>query len=655
MMRPSHSRPLTLTVRLCKLAAAVIATVAVWRVSLMVAGLLLGSQMQTQGESDVPAAVVAGLASAAQTPPAPEPRRVRQAVHEYFSIFAGGKSPEDHEKKMNPFVAYTNLGTDFGFIGASQETLDCDREAGMISIKMPQGQWAGMWHGLAGLGGDLDQTLDFRACYPEFIKAEYQPRIIGVEFRARGKGAFKLEVKSADQKTLWQRALTIDSPDVRTFVEPLDPVEIGRAKFLNWVAEGGTEASLDSIAFILQAPAIPFDEYVFLSSYAKLARCFSAKTGYMKDRAHLSDAIFDNVPACGLFALGTALAANKGMVPELSAREILHRVNANVSQLDTAQGILPHFVRRAQDGRYGIMPGTEFSTVDSSIYFHAMLLAAEMLQDKDVTEGLTKQLQGLSFERLVDGEGYIRHGIRDDKLTLLPSAWRDWGGETALVLSMVNMSGKPTPPRMMPTGRVYDGTGFIAEIQSLFFPDFDSEQRDQVSKQNWLGARQSMLAKQKEYFLKNWPDSRAAQLGFYGLSAGEARHGMGYMVSGVDLPQQSFIHPHYVLMSGCLEPDPKTVYALLRRMEDERLFPPWGMVEHFMKEVDEYLAMQGALNAGFECLGAYHLMAKHRGTANALYDASRTSEIMRRGISIFYPAQPASVVESKTGSALSVR
>lgn len=584
--------------------------------------------------------------------PTPEPRRVRQPVHEYFTVFdpqSLGRQKVD--ERVNPFVTYTNLGTDFGFIGTGQEGIGW--ETGMVSVTMPQGKWGGMWHSLAGMGADPDYELDFRACYPPYIAARFQPRIVGLEIRGKGKGTFKVEIKSVDQKTLWEKTFELDSPDMRTFVEDLDAEKIGKAKFLNWVAESGADGLLDSVAFILETPKIAFDEYVFLASYAKLARCFSMRTAYMKDRAHIRDGYFDNVPACGLFAACTAAASRMGVVSERFALDLAERIEDNVSHLETARGFLPHFVKRHKDGRYGILPGTEYSTVDTSIYYHGMLLAAEILGDEPLKQRLAAAVRQIGMDDIMlDSEGHVRHGLREDKVTPLRAVWRDWGGESVLVLALGAMTSKPPPCRMASTGRVYDGTGFIAEIQSLFYPDFDDTAPDAVTKQNWLAARKTLLQRQKEYFPKNWPDSEAAQRGFYGLSAGEARRGMGYLVGGVDLPGLTVIHPHYVLMSACTEEKPSDVYDVLRRMEESRLFPPWGMVEHFTKDVDEYLPMIGALNASFECLGAYHLMAKNRGLKDELYDASLKSDMLRRGASIFYPSSAGvtSFAETSNGS-----
>src|SRR3954471_23516240 len=157
--------------------------------------------------------------------PPPEPRRVRQPVHEYFTVFDPQSAGRQKiEERINPFVAYTHLGTDFGFIGTGQRGIGW--EVGTVSINMPGGVWGGMWHSLEGLGSDLDQTLDSRACYPPFIATQFQPKIVGLEVRGKGKGSLKLELKSALQQTLWEKMLTVDSPDMRTFMEDIDPAKI---------------------------------------------------------------------------------------------------------------------------------------------------------------------------------------------------------------------------------------------------------------------------------------------------------------------------------------------------------------------------------------------------------------------------------------------
>ena len=586
-----------------------------------------------------------------QPNPPPEPRRVLQPVHRYQNVedpHSGGR--HQIQQQMNPFLSYTHLGTDFGFIGVGAGGLGW--EVGTVCISMPPGYWGGMWHSLAGLGGDEDQSLDFRACYPAAIKPRFQPQIVGFEMGVRGKGSIKIEIKSAKQEILWFHSFPVDNTDLHTVVEQIKPDNIGPAKFLNWVAESGTDACLDSVNLVVQTPDIPFDEYIFLSSYAKLSRCYSPRTGFVRDRAHLSEGSFDNVPATGFFSLATALAARRGIVDEEYAHGVVTRAHDMVAKLDNANGILPHFIHRRPDGVNAILPGTEYSIVDTSIYYHCMLLAAQVLHDGPLLSRLTGAVRKIAYGDMVDSAGFIRQGLREDRASMLPGVWRDWGGETALVLALASMSQQPPVLRMERNARINEGSGFIAEIQSLFYADFDSLRPDAISGQNWMAARKTMYQRQKEYFPKTWPESRATALGIYGLSAGESRRGLGYSVGGVDLPNQTLIHPHYILMSACLNPRPDEVHDLLRKMETGHLFPPWGLVENVTKnDADEYLPMQGALNAGFECLGAYHLLARHRGIKDEIYEAAKENSELRKAAAMFYPADTTSfTLGSKTSS-----
>jgi hypothetical protein len=115
------------------------------------------------------------------------------------------------------------------------------------------------------------------------------------------------------------------------------------------------------------------------------------------------------------------------------------------------------------------------------------------------------------------------------------------------------------------------------------------------------------------------------------------------------------LHPHYTLMSACLVEKPADVYGLLRKMEEHQLLPPWGLAENFSKDMDAYLPMLSSLNAGFECLGAYHLLAKHRGVKDEIHEASRRSHELRRGAAVFYPVTATSFADSKIGKSISVR
>ena len=565
---------------------------------------------------------------------ATEPRREWQMVQDYVTVMDCDKVTCEklkmpHGQRINPFLSYTALGSDFGFIGPGQNSIRW--EPGHVCVKVTGNQWGGMWHSLNRRGAQKDRWLDFAQPYSSFIEPAFQPRIVALRVRGRGHGKVDLEFKDADQNVLWRDIWEKENDEDQDFVRVLPTLP--KAKFLSWIAEEGCEVCLDHVALQVEMPDVPTDLRIFLKSYAKLARCYSEKTGMVRDRAHGDEGAFDAMPATGMFCLATAVAARHQVVSPSFAQQLLQRTHGIVSEIQTHLGLLPHFVSLRGDGKYGIHPNTEYSSVDSALYFHSMLIAAEILGDSKISAEILAQIRRIPFDKLVDDSGYVTHGF-NEKGVQLTSVWRDWGGETALVLLLQHLAvGDRLPLRMLEDGKVWLGTGFIPEIQSLLFPGFESPSKDRVSGQNWATIRVHHLQRQRDYFKGLLSGS-----GVYGLSAGEGRGGVGYLVSGTELPDQTLVHPHYVLMSACQLGDTSMAYSILESLEDRGVLPPWGMVENVDAISGEMLPMMGSLNAAFETLGAYHLMASHRKEKDAIYEAVRHHPELAAALRIFYPA-----------------
>jgi hypothetical protein len=267
-----------------------------------------------------------------------------------------------------------------------------------------------------------------------------------------------------------------------------------------------------------------------------------------------------------------------------------------------------------------------------------MVVAAQMLGDAQTLAALTREVHAIPFDRLLSPEGFVLHGFRDDGCTRLPCDWRDWGGETALVLLLEQMAtGRPRTAPLSHPGEVYRGVGFIAEIQSLFYPQFAGPQPDALTGVNWLQARQRLLDEQRHYFPTACPASAAALLGLYGLSAGRGCPGHGYAVDGTRQPGLTLIHPHYILMSGLLWPRVTDVYQVLQALEAHELFPPWGLVENVTADLRQHLPGTLSLNASFESLSAYHLWAQQAGFADRIYAAATQCPLLRDAVQAFYP------------------
>jgi hypothetical protein len=281
--------------------------------------------------------------------------------------------------------------------------------------------------------------------------------------------------------------------------------------------------------------------------------------------------------------------------------------------------------------------GTEYSTIDTSLFDLSLIISAQMLKQEDFLRELIAATKQVMFKDLINADGYVSHGVMADGKTVIPYQWKDWGGETALVLVMMRLADANTQAAMSQQTRPHQGTGFIAEIQSLLFPDFDSVQADAISGANWQSIRKTLLHDQKNYLSQHYPDAALTKFGVYGFSAGEQRRGQGYAVGGVDIEQQTLLHPHYVLMAAALEDDPEQVRTTLQAMEKLRIFTPWGMVENVSVKDGETLPMLGSLNACFEALGAYHYLKKASSSSNEIYQASRSVPEIRRAMKVFYP------------------
>jgi hypothetical protein len=60
-------------------------------------------------------------------------------------------------------------------------------------------------------------------------------------------------------------------------------------------------------------------------------------------------------------------------------------------------------------------------------------------------------------------------------------------------------------------------------------------------------------------------------------------------------------------------------------------------VENLTADGSSYLPMNGALNAGFEALGAYHLLAKNRRIPDTVHEASSQCPDIRQAMHLYYP------------------
>jgi hypothetical protein len=572
----------------------------------------------------------------AQQPPAPD--RTWQTVQQYFSHNPPGEPPVYIEgtRRVNSFVHYTHIGTDFGFHGPAAYDISWRENVIRANLRQQPDAWAGMWHCLAGLARESGRVLSFAAPFAPWIESPHQPRIDAVQIIAGGNGNLKLEIQNPEGRVLWSQTLALENSAFTSKTLPLDPSQLLQAKFLNWTAEPGSDVALNRISLGFRFPNPDAAHYSFLTSFAKISKCYEGGLGLVRDRAHTEPGAFDTVPTSGLFALATAAAATPelGIVSPENARKILREIDTQVAALDAPLGLLPHFARFIE-GRYRIHPGTEYSTIDTAIYYQSMLIAARMLDDLETEAALLHRIRQIPFSRLILPNGAIAHGLQTDGSTLLAHGWNDWGGETILVLLLRHLADPSAPPLKVTIdhpGKPWQGTGFIAEVQSLLFPHFDTDTPDTVSATAWRTARSRHLKEQQDYINRFWRGTLAHEIGLYGLSAGENETGNSYQVCGTALPHQNLIHPHYFLMSARLREHPQDVLNLINDLRRVGFFPPYGLVENVTVTGNSYLPMIGSLNAGFEALAAYHFLCQVRNQPNRVYQAADESPQLRQAI-----------------------
>jgi len=567
-----------------------------------------------------------------------ENRVVWQTLHDYDTIVEPDNT--DRQKRcyeVNPFLSYTSIGTDFGFVGPAEKSIGWRK--GQIGLSLGGGsdEWAGMWHSLSRLARMKDFTMDFTAPYPSQILPEFQPRITGLRAVVRGKGGFKIDLADTDNKVLWSsvRQIANDSFSKELYDLPTDSLQ--KVKTLTWIAEPGSELDIERIEFRMETPDMPMEQWWFLASYVKALTCYSTATGLVRDRAHIDDGSFDSMASTGLFCLATAAASGEGIVSKNFASQVLHHAHEVSKDLRGPFGLLPHFVNKDETGKLVRHEGTEYSTIDTTLFDLSLIISAKMLGEDELLEQLLAQAKQVKFKELVNDKGRVSHGVEADGKTIIPFDWYDWGGESALVLVMLRLSDGQATATMSQAHRPHQGTGFISEIQSLLFGEFDSEAIDALSGANWKEVRKSVLRDQKSYTSSKLADRELSYSWLYGFSAGEQKRGLGYAVGGVDLEDQMLVHPHYILMAAAVDDNPDEVRKTMKLLEKKRIFTPLGMVENVSLRTGEKLPMIGSLNACFEALGAYHFIKKTSDQPNRIYEASSGIHDLNNALKIFYP------------------
>ncbi len=146
------------------------------------------------------------------------------------------------------------------------------------------------------------------------------------------------------------------------------------------------------------------------------------------------------------------------------------------------------------------------------------------------TAGSEQMLRDIDWADLSRPGRDALHGIRRRQGDRIASPWKDFGSEkrgwwnwpTPAPPAKIAPMARPTPPTV-------NGSGFIDELAWLFVPPPASPDIWGV---DWPAYRVAAADKQIDFFPETDPASCFAQLGLFGLSAGEMPDGT-YLTLGV--------------------------------------------------------------------------------------------------------------------------
>ncbi len=149
----------------------------------------------------------------------------------------------------------------------------------------------------------------------------------------------------------------------------------------------------------------------FTWSYGQLLSAWNPATGLVRNKVADASGEFDAIQATGSLAAATALAEQLGVVGRDDAIQIVNRISHTLLvETPRYHGLWPHFVETSPDGVITIVPGTEWSSVDTVIAAVA-LLAAQHSLGLD-TFGAEQMLRAVDWEDLTGGpDGHDRSGL----------------------------------------------------------------------------------------------------------------------------------------------------------------------------------------------------------------------------------------------------
>lgn len=522
---------------------------------------------------------------------------------------------------------------------------------GQVTATIAAGNtWGGGW---LSLNHPMREGLpiDFSAILPAQILPAYQGQITGITARiVRGAPGrtFRLELKDHGAFR-WTDEIILNGGEQ---VISAELPALGEINELVWVldhAAGGDTVVLDSITFTATTSLTDTATAAFVWSYGQLLNSWNPETGLVRDKARDASGDFDAVQVTGSLAAATAMAAQLGVVARDDAVAIVDKIGqVLLTELPRAHGLGPHFVRVSPEGAIDIVPGTEWSSIDSVIAAIGLLTAKNALGlDTAATE---QMLRKIDWDDLTQPDGMISMGYTYQG-ERIPWAWDIFGSESFLVeMAYASVTGD-VAPLTYPSPPIANGSGFIDELAWLFVP---SPISPDYWNTDWATYRSGAADKQIGYYPSNYGASCFAQLVQFGLSASEGPDpsrvppGSIYQAFGVGgrdprpndgaaLLGAPVVTPHYAALIASLRPE--EAIRMWEWLIEHGFFTPLNNVESLMFppgapcDPDRVVwnHMKGSWNLALQTLGWGRYLAERQGLEPVLWRAATENRLLRGG------------------------
>jgi len=521
-----------------------------------------------------------------------------------------------------------------------------------------ENSWGGVW---MSLNHPIREGLpvNFSAILPPQIKPAYQSQITGITVviaRSTPGRAFWLELKDGSQLR-WRHGISLEG---RQQTLNADLPALGNINQLVWVldrAAPGDSVVIQRVSFTATTQITDTATAAFVWSYGMLLANWNPATGLVRDKAKDASGEFDAIQATGCLAAATASAEQLGIVEHSAAVQVVDKIGDTLlRKLPRSHGLWPHWVKVSPAGEPAIVENTEWSSVDTAIAALG-LLAAQSGLGLD-TSGTEQMLRAIDWQALVTPGG-ISHGYTyaGDPI---PYAWDVFGGESWLVeLAYAGATGRVASIAFAapPTA---NGSGFIDELAWLFVPppaglDYWGT--------HWALYRLAATDQQTQYYPTHAPASCFAQLGLFGLSAGEApapalvpqasiyqAFGVGGHFTpandGSALLGAPAVVPHYAAMLASLRP--QEAIQMWDWLMNAGYFTPLNDVESLMfpagsacdASTAAWNQLKGSWNLSLQTLGWGRYLAERRGQVPILWQAAAANPLLQQGYRLLAPSGP---------------